>query len=98
MIAHYCQESYIGKYSGDKSQHKKGYELGQILMVRKTNNNNKKNYFVPFNMPVKEIRPLASSFSTLSSLIGMNLRWGMMSKGTIMCLRCRAQIQSKPAD
>lgn len=24
-----------------KSQHKKGYELGQILMVRKTNNNKK---------------------------------------------------------
>ena len=65
-------------------------------MVRKKNT--KQTFFVPFNMPMKEIRPLESSFSTLSSLVGMDLRWGMMSKVTIICLSHRAQVQSKPAD
>lgn len=64
-------------------------------MVRKINT--KQTSFVPFKMPLKETRPLASSFSTLSALAGMDLRWGRMSKTTVLCLSHRAQVQSKPA-
>lgn len=63
-------------------------------MVRKTHT--KQTSLVPFKVR-KQTRPPASSFSTLSSLVGIDLRRGRMSGMTVICLSHRAQFQSQPA-